>query len=76
MRRPRVISAVSLRAPREALEVLKKIVDVPGHYFWPDTLAPTDANAFRGAAFVGHRHATDAYLIADSTPQRQTRHLR
>jgi toxin-antitoxin system PIN domain toxin len=50
--------------PREALEVLKKIVDVPGHHFWPDTIAPTDAKTFTSAAFVGHRQVTDAYLLS------------
>jgi predicted nucleic acid-binding protein len=50
--------------PRDALEVLKKIVAVPGHHFWPDTVAPTDAGAFASAAFVGHRQVTDAYLLS------------
>ena len=50
--------------PREALEVLKKIVDVPGHHFWPDAVAPTDTKAFTSAAFVGHRQVTDAYLLS------------
>jgi toxin-antitoxin system PIN domain toxin len=50
--------------PREALEALKKIVGVPGHHFWPDTLEPTAAEAFASAAFVGHRQVTDAYLLS------------
>jgi len=50
--------------PREALEVLKKIVDMPGHHFWPDTVAPTDVKTFTSAAFVGHRQVTDAYLLS------------
>jgi toxin-antitoxin system PIN domain toxin len=50
--------------PREAFEVLKKIVSVPGHHFWPDTLAPTEAETFASAAFVGHRQVTDAYLLS------------
>jgi len=50
--------------PREALEVLKKIVSAHGHHFWPDTVAPTDAKAFTSAAFVGHRQVTDAYLLS------------
>jgi toxin-antitoxin system PIN domain toxin len=50
--------------PREALEALKKIVGVPGHHFWPDTLEPTTAEAFASAAFVGHRQVTDAYLLS------------
>jgi predicted nucleic acid-binding protein len=39
-------------------------VDVPGHHFWPDTVAPTDAKAFTSAAFVGHQRVTDAYLLS------------
>jgi uncharacterized protein len=50
--------------PREALAVLKKIVEVPGHHFWPDAVAPTDAKALTSAAYVGHRQVTDAYLLA------------
>jgi uncharacterized protein len=50
--------------PREALGVLKKIVSVPGHHFWADTLSPTEAEAFASAAFVGHRQVTDAYLLS------------
>lgn len=50
--------------PREALEVLKKILAIPGHHFWPDTVAPADAKPFRSAAFVGHRQVTDAYLLS------------
>ena len=50
--------------PREALEALKKIVSAPGHHFWPDTLAPTEAEVFASASFVGHRQVTDAYLLS------------
>jgi uncharacterized protein len=59
---PKIISDAV--APREALEVLKRIVDVPGHHFWPDTIAATDAKAFTSAAFVSHRQVTDAYLLS------------
>ncbi len=59
---PKIIAdAVS---PREALEVLKKIMEVSGHHFWPDAVAPADAKVFTSAAFVGHRQVTDAYLLA------------
>jgi toxin-antitoxin system PIN domain toxin len=50
--------------PREALEVLKQIVSVPGHHFWPDSLAPTEADSFSSAAFVGHRQVAAAYLLS------------
>jgi predicted nucleic acid-binding protein len=59
---PKIIADAA--TPRDALEVLKRIVAVPGHHFWPDTVAPTDAAAFESAAFVGHRQVTDAYLLS------------
>ena len=59
---PKIIAdAVS---PREALEVLKKIVAVPGHHFWHDVVAPAKTQVFTSAALVGHRQVTDAYLLA------------
>jgi toxin-antitoxin system PIN domain toxin len=51
-------------APREALSVLQSILQLPGHHFWPDTIAPSDATVFASAAFVGHRQVSDAYLLA------------
>jgi toxin-antitoxin system PIN domain toxin len=59
---PKIIAGAV--TPREALEVLKKIVSIPGHHFWPDALEPTAAEAFASAAFVGHRQVTDAYLLS------------
>lgn len=59
---PKIIAdAVS---PREALGVLQRIIEVPSHHFWSDTVAPTDSQIFTSAAFVGHRQVTDAYLLA------------
>jgi uncharacterized protein len=51
-------------SPREALAVLNKILEIPGHHFWPDTLSPVDAKVFNSAAFVGHQQVTDGYLLA------------
>jgi toxin-antitoxin system PIN domain toxin len=50
--------------PRAALHVLQKIVAIPGHRFWADDVAPTEAKIFTSAALVGHRQVTDAYLVA------------
>jgi toxin-antitoxin system PIN domain toxin len=59
---PKIIAdAVS---PREALEVLKKIIEVPGHHFWTDSLVPASAKVFTSVAFAGHRQVTDGYLLA------------
>jgi len=59
---PKII--VDAATPRYALDVLKKIVAMPGHHFWPDTVAATDAVAFESAALVGHRRVADAYLLS------------
>ena len=50
--------------PREALGLLVSILEVPGHHFWPDEVAASDAKTFASPAFVGHRQVTDAYLVA------------
>lgn len=50
--------------PREALEMLMKIVGLPGHRFWSDEITPTKAATFASLALVGHRQVTDAYLLA------------
>jgi toxin-antitoxin system PIN domain toxin len=51
-------------APREALEMLKRITALPGHQFWPDVVTPVEATVFTSVALVGHRQITDAYLLA------------
>ena len=50
--------------PREALEILSKIISLRGHRFWPDVPAPAEANLLSGTTVVGHRQLTDAYLLA------------
>ena len=57
--------------PREALEVLKKIVAVPGHHFWPDTVAPADAKPLRSAAFVATFDGGSAELIQATKERHQ-----
>lgn len=50
--------------PREALSVLHKIISLPGHHFWPDSLAPGATAFVTSLALIGHRQVTDAYLLA------------
>jgi len=58
---PKIIAeAVS---PRDAVEVLRKIVALPGHHFWGDGIAAVDAPVFGSLALVGHRQVNDAYLL-------------
>jgi toxin-antitoxin system PIN domain toxin len=58
---PRVIEqAVS---PRQAGQMLAKIVKVPGHTFLPCDLAVAGLPTFSNASLAGHRQVTDAYLL-------------
>ena len=50
--------------PRAGLEMLRRIIAVPGHEFWADDVPPTEAAVFESVALVGHRQITDAYLLA------------
>lgn len=59
---PRIIAEAV--APREALDLLQRIIAVPGHEFWADEVAPVDAATSASTALVGHRQVTDAYLLA------------
>lgn len=45
----------------QAATVLRGLVSVPGHEFWPDDL---EYGAVSLAGVMGHRQATDAYLAA------------
>lgn len=49
--------------PPEAMELLREILALPEHEFWPDDIG---LSAAQGAAttFAGHRQITDAYLLA------------
>lgn len=51
-------------APREAVAMLARLVALPGHRFWPDEIPVAATGPFAALAFVGHRQATDAYLLA------------
>lgn len=51
-------------APREAVSQLARLVELPGHQFWPDDVCVAPAGSFASLAFIGHRQTTDAYLLA------------
>lgn len=60
----RVLSALGspeLR-PATVVEHLRKFCASPGHEFWPDTIALTDATLF-DLSFASHRNLTDIYLL-------------
>ena len=59
---PKIIrDAVS---PREAVSMLARLTALSGHVFWPDTIGVNASGPFAALSFVGHRQATDAYLLA------------
>ena len=49
--------------PGEALALLRRIIALPGHAFWPDDLPIADAFP-DSMLLAGHRQITDAYLLA------------
>lgn len=51
-------------APFEAQAVLRAIMALPGHVFWPDEPSLQDENLFADFALGGHRQVTDAYLLS------------
>jgi toxin-antitoxin system PIN domain toxin len=48
--------------PADALTLLERITELPGHQFWPDDLPVADAIG-GDRMITGHRQITDAYLI-------------
>jgi toxin-antitoxin system PIN domain toxin len=52
--------------PGEALDLLDRITQLPGHDFWFDDL-PLRTAVAPGTLLGGHRQVTDAYLLALAT---------
>ncbi|MDP2955841.1 MAG: VapC toxin family PIN domain ribonuclease [Longimicrobiales bacterium] len=52
------------RTPREAMALLRRIVELPGHVFWPDDAAVADEENETFARVVGYRQVTDAHLLS------------
>ena len=50
-------------APQEALSVLRRIVDLPDHVFWPDHVDLCASTHIPVGLLMGHRQVTDAYLL-------------
>jgi toxin-antitoxin system PIN domain toxin len=48
-------------SPLEAVHLLARIADLPGHDFWPDDLSVPAAIA--ESRILGHRQLTDLYLL-------------
>lgn len=52
------------RSPREAAQLLKRIVALRGHSFWPDDVSFTRSPQVGIERIVGYRQVTDAHLLA------------
>ncbi len=52
------------RTPGEAKALLRRIVRLPGHTFWPDDVAASEEGDAVFARVVGYRQVTDAHLLA------------
>lgn len=50
--------------PRDAIALLRRLMERPGHVFWPDALEVGRCGSFASLSFVGHRQVTDAYLLS------------
>jgi toxin-antitoxin system PIN domain toxin len=52
------------RSPREAIELLGRIIALPGHHFWTDTVSIVSSPHVARQRLVGHGQVTDAHLLA------------
>lgn len=52
------------RTPSEAIQLLKRIVDLPGHHFWRDDVSIASAPEIEPERLLGYRQVTDAHLLA------------
>lgn len=52
------------KSPHEAILLLRRIVDLPGHVFWNDDVALATTKEVEPAKLQGHRQVTDAHLVA------------
>lgn len=52
------------RTPREAIELLARIVAVPGHVFWEDDVSLAASQQVDRDKLRGHRQVTDVHLLA------------
>lgn len=52
------------RSPREALDLLGRIVALPKHVFWMDDTSIVKSRFVSRESLVGYRQLTDAHLLA------------
>ena len=49
--------------PRQAIELLRRLIAVRGHEFWPEDRPFSETIVGGGTALLGHKQVTDAYLV-------------
>jgi uncharacterized protein len=52
------------RSPSEAIQLLERIVALPGHEFWPDDVSIVSSPHVARKKLVGGGQVTDAHLLA------------
>jgi hypothetical protein len=52
------------KTPREAIALLRRIVELPGHRFWHDDVSIATSEELAADRIVGYRQVTDAHLVA------------
>lgn len=52
------------RRPREAVELLRRIIALPHHAFWDDTTSISSSELVAVDKLTGYRQVTDAHLLA------------
>jgi len=50
--------------PHEAITMLERLIEQPGHRFWAGGLAVGSVGPLASLVLVGHRQITDAYLLS------------
>lgn len=59
---PRVVPHA--RSPLEAIQLLERIVALPGHEFWSDDVSIVGSKDVARRKLMGHAQVTDAHLLA------------
>ena len=52
------------RSPVEAIQLLERIVALPGHQFWSDDVSIVSSPHVARRKLMGHGQVTDAHLLA------------
>lgn len=52
------------KTPQEALALLRRMIELPGHRFWEDDVAIASAEEIESKRLLGYRQVTDVHLLA------------